>query len=362
MFYSVDFLCGNDGLSICWLASTMGTSKTKKLSKKMINNVDIAQQINFLINPKEPLALRLSSHLLLGILRIYRQQYDYYSADVQHAVSKLMVMARKPLANTGNAFDLDLKQLNNVNLDFEDKDLSWDTDSNKYPQSQMTMNVHAMDLDSINLSITDSGGGGSGGMMQGIEHSSNDLGGFDLMEVHNEIPPLEDGINNLNSVPLDSPISLTSTPIKQVVPRKRKHASPNALLRKFFDPVITTESVQEPFKWFAFHNKMYNFKASSILPANLDIEHGRFKVDEFHHFDDAINDFPSLTESQEMARNVSSIYAGSGSVGGVTVAALQSDSSKNQMLSSDLDQPDHPMRDVVNTSVSIKFTELFILI
>ncbi|ORY06599.1 hypothetical protein K493DRAFT_146887, partial [Basidiobolus meristosporus CBS 931.73] len=38
----------------------------------------------FLASPPEPLALRLSSNLMVGISRVYNQQYDMYYTEVNN--------------------------------------------------------------------------------------------------------------------------------------------------------------------------------------------------------------------------------------------------------------------------------------
>eukprot|EP00835_Amoeboradix_gromovi_P004978 NODE_428_length_8761_cov_0.779612.p2 type:complete len:354 gc:universal NODE_428_length_8761_cov_0.779612:7331-8392(+) len=324
MFYSVDFLCGNNGLSVCWLASTMGSTKSKRLSKKMINNVDIQEQVNFLLNPVEPLALRLSSHLLLGILRVYKQQYEFYSADVQQAITKLMSMNKKPSSRPPK-FDLDLNQLNHVSLDFEDKDFSWDTDSNLFPNSQINMNIQPVDLESMNLSIS----GSEDKLMElVIEHSSNDLGGFDLsipsappVDFSSQSHPQPEPLTNVKS----SIAELTST-----VPHKRSRSAKPYSSRKYMDAQVTAQVEFESFKWYEFQSKI--MESNIAIPFTLpNLEIGRFGST------DIVHSLPSLG-SQEVGRNES--Y--SGSAGAANIPAFQSDSSDqlkigDRILSSDQD-------------------------
>ena len=343
MFYSIDFLTGNTGLSLCWLASTMGASKSKKLSKKAINNVDIEEQVEFLINPQEPLALRLSSHLLLGILRIYKQQYEFYSGDVQHVITKLMSMHKKPVVNTSNTakFDLDLTQLNNIDMAFHEKELSWDTDSNLLPNSQINMTMQPMDLDSINMSLS----GDEDKMMDmAIEHSSNDMNtGFDMpleMPQMESGPPIDFSSNNQQMTPM-VPMSSINTSVKSVIPRKRSRSRKSSAvsMRKFFDISITSEVIPEHFKWMAFQEQILDIPLISKLQVVHHIEHGRY---DDNGMDMQMNnnfDMPSL-ESQEVGRAASSLSA----AGIGIVPALRSDSSKhttplkyNNLLSSDIE-------------------------
>jgi hypothetical protein len=42
-----------------------------------------------LLDPSRPMALRLTSNLMIGIARIYYQQYSYYAADVNQVLMQL---------------------------------------------------------------------------------------------------------------------------------------------------------------------------------------------------------------------------------------------------------------------------------
>ncbi|KAG5437734.1 hypothetical protein PCANB_000447 [Pneumocystis canis] len=68
------------GFGVIWLAATLGSkSSLKKLQKKEILSVNVPKACEYLSEPPEPLALRLSSNLMIGVTRIFNQQY----ADVQ---------------------------------------------------------------------------------------------------------------------------------------------------------------------------------------------------------------------------------------------------------------------------------------
>ncbi|KAF9932474.1 hypothetical protein BGZ67_004713 [Mortierella alpina] len=58
-------------------------SGLSKLSKKEVNGVNIIKTCRDISQPSEPFALRFSSNLMVGVTRVYSQQYNfYYSADV----------------------------------------------------------------------------------------------------------------------------------------------------------------------------------------------------------------------------------------------------------------------------------------
>ena len=52
------------------LAATIGAKASfKKLNKKFILNADISELCEQIVEPEQPLALRLSSNLLVGVVR-----------------------------------------------------------------------------------------------------------------------------------------------------------------------------------------------------------------------------------------------------------------------------------------------------
>ena len=54
----------------CRLAATLGSKSTfKKLPKRSILTADISQLCGLIADPAEPLALRLSSNLMVGVAR-----------------------------------------------------------------------------------------------------------------------------------------------------------------------------------------------------------------------------------------------------------------------------------------------------
>jgi len=71
------------------VASTVGLSGFKKLNKNQINKVDIQEACEQIMNPPEPMALRLSSTLMTGVTRVYASQVTFYHTDVNQACIKL---------------------------------------------------------------------------------------------------------------------------------------------------------------------------------------------------------------------------------------------------------------------------------
>ncbi|PVF94566.1 hypothetical protein CPB86DRAFT_765649 [Serendipita vermifera] len=100
MFYSSDLLARRDsGFSLLWLAATLGSKSTlKRLTKKSVLNADISHLCDLIATPAEPLALRLSSNLMMGVARVYKLKYEIFVTDVTTVYSTLKK------ANELNAF------------------------------------------------------------------------------------------------------------------------------------------------------------------------------------------------------------------------------------------------------------------
>ena len=58
----------------------------KKLTKNQIFTTDISESVDSVLNPAAPLALRVSGHLMLGIVRIYSRKVKYLMADATEAM------------------------------------------------------------------------------------------------------------------------------------------------------------------------------------------------------------------------------------------------------------------------------------
>ncbi|WOO80995.1 Meiotic recombination protein rec8 [Vanrija pseudolonga] len=87
MFYPEDFIITKKGsnLGIIWLMGTLGP-RDKKLGRnsKAITNVKISRVCDDIAEPPEPMSLRLSSHLLVGVTRVYGRNYGIFAAEVQN--------------------------------------------------------------------------------------------------------------------------------------------------------------------------------------------------------------------------------------------------------------------------------------
>lgn len=85
MFYSV-FVLGKKGpLARVWLAAHWD----KKITKSQILETNIVESVDSILQPRIKLSLRTSSHLLLGIVRIYARKTLYLLQDCQDAAFKI---------------------------------------------------------------------------------------------------------------------------------------------------------------------------------------------------------------------------------------------------------------------------------
>ena len=66
----------------------------KKLTKNQIFATDITDSVESVLNPSAPLALRVSGHLMLGIVRIYSRKVKYLMSDCTEAMWKIKLAFR----------------------------------------------------------------------------------------------------------------------------------------------------------------------------------------------------------------------------------------------------------------------------
>mmetsp|Transcript_15990 Transcript_15990/g.19895 ORF Transcript_15990/g.19895 Transcript_15990/m.19895 type:complete len:707 (-) Transcript_15990:202-2322(-) len=102
MFYSQIILAKKGPLGKIWLAAHWGD---KKLARPQIFSTDIRSSCTSISNPDVPLALRVSGHLLLGVVRIYSRKVKYLMQDCTEAMVKIK-MAFKT-GGPDKAVDLD---------------------------------------------------------------------------------------------------------------------------------------------------------------------------------------------------------------------------------------------------------------
>ncbi|KAL3832907.1 hypothetical protein ACJIZ3_007643 [Penstemon smallii] len=77
MFYSHTFLARKGPLGTVWCAAHL----QHKLKKSQYISTNIPSTVERIIDSEVPIALRMSAHLLLGVVRIYSKQVDYLRED-----------------------------------------------------------------------------------------------------------------------------------------------------------------------------------------------------------------------------------------------------------------------------------------
>jgi cohesin complex subunit SCC1 len=97
MFYSQIILSKKGPLGKIWQAAHWGD---KKLGRPAIFATDISSTVDELLHPVAPMALRVSGHLLLGVVRIYSRQVQYLADDCHAAVLKVQLAYSTNKAST----------------------------------------------------------------------------------------------------------------------------------------------------------------------------------------------------------------------------------------------------------------------
>ncbi|CAA0820720.1 Sister chromatid cohesion 1 protein 3 [Striga hermonthica] len=77
MFYSTTFLARKGPLGTVWCAAHL----QHKLRKPQYLSTNVPSTVERIMHPEVPIALRITGHLLLGVVRIYSKQVDYLYED-----------------------------------------------------------------------------------------------------------------------------------------------------------------------------------------------------------------------------------------------------------------------------------------
>lgn len=89
MFYSHTFLARKGPLGTVWCAAHL----QHKLKKSHYTSTDIPSTVDRIMFPEVPIALRMSGHLLLGVVRIYSKKVDYLYQDCNVALIAIKTFA-----------------------------------------------------------------------------------------------------------------------------------------------------------------------------------------------------------------------------------------------------------------------------
>ncbi|XP_074556921.1 sister chromatid cohesion 1 protein 3 [Curcuma longa] len=87
MFYSHSLLAKKSPLGMVWIAA-----HSQKMKKTQIDGVDIRCSADDIMYPRAPIALRLSGHLLVGLVRIYSQKVNYLFQDCNRMLTNIRVV------------------------------------------------------------------------------------------------------------------------------------------------------------------------------------------------------------------------------------------------------------------------------
>ncbi|XP_002985553.2 sister chromatid cohesion 1 protein 4 [Selaginella moellendorffii] len=85
MFYSQFILAKKGPLGTIWIAAHL----ERKLRKNQVTETNIGVSVDSILCPEVPIALRLSGHLLLGVVRIYSRKVNYLFHDCSEALVKI---------------------------------------------------------------------------------------------------------------------------------------------------------------------------------------------------------------------------------------------------------------------------------
>ncbi len=92
MFYDSSLLAKTGPLARVWLASNV----ERKLSKSQILQSDIQSSVGAIVDRgDEPMALRLSGQLMLGVVRIYGRQARYLLDDCNETLIKIRMVSSR---------------------------------------------------------------------------------------------------------------------------------------------------------------------------------------------------------------------------------------------------------------------------
>ena len=126
MFYSQLILAKKGPLGRIWLAAHF----QKKLNKKEIFSTSIHESVESIISPDEPLSLRVSGHLLLGVVRIFSKKCHFLAADCRDARLKLLHAFR----SAKNRVDMNPEEQKGKRLDIPEFQVNYGMDDDIFEQ------------------------------------------------------------------------------------------------------------------------------------------------------------------------------------------------------------------------------------
>ncbi|KAH6799455.1 hypothetical protein C2S51_035939 [Perilla frutescens var. frutescens] len=143
MFYSHTFLGRKGPLGTVWCAAHL----QHKLKKSHYITTNVSSTAQKIMNPDVPIALRMSGHLLLGVVRIYSKQVEYFFDDcneIRVTINKaFMTVSNINLpSDTAQAPFHSITLPEKYNLDtikVDDYNMNWSEDSHLKRQDEITL-------------------------------------------------------------------------------------------------------------------------------------------------------------------------------------------------------------------------------
>ncbi|QRV91011.1 cohesin subunit rad21 [Ceratobasidium sp. AG-Ba] len=91
------------------MAATLGKTSIGKLNRRNVLKADIGKLCELVAEPAEPLALRLSSNLLVGVVRVYKVKHDIFVSEVTTCFTSLKrTLVEISAAETSAALNMSL--------------------------------------------------------------------------------------------------------------------------------------------------------------------------------------------------------------------------------------------------------------
>ncbi|XP_010469303.1 PREDICTED: sister chromatid cohesion 1 protein 3-like [Camelina sativa] len=142
MFYSQTLLARKGPLGTVWCAAHV----QNRLKKPQYTAINIPKTVDSIMFPEVPLALRTSSHLLLGVVRIYSKKVEYLYNDWSHLntwVAKAFVSTQVDLpedARQAPPESVTLPQALNLDeFDLGDNTIDMDIDNHTRSEEDITL-------------------------------------------------------------------------------------------------------------------------------------------------------------------------------------------------------------------------------
>lgn len=152
MFYSQFILAKKGPLGTIWIAAHL----ERKLRKNQVAETDIGVTVDSILFPEVPIALRLSGHLLLGVVRIYSRQVNYLFNDCSETLGKIKqafhsaAVDLPPEATTAPFHTITLPET----FDFDELELIPDSESSFLHKNGNFVDQHVTTREQITLQDT----------------------------------------------------------------------------------------------------------------------------------------------------------------------------------------------------------------